>query len=35
VKRVALLFTVTVALVKLTSVNNIEYAPDGRLFAGG
>lgn len=28
-------FTVRELPVKLTSLNNIEYAPDGRLFAGG
>ena len=28
-------FTVRELLVKLTSLNNVEYAPDGRLFAGG
>src|SRR5262245_54137274 len=28
-------FTVHELPVKLTSLNNIEYAPDGRLFAGG
>ena len=28
-------FTVREFPVKLTSLNNIEYAPDGRLFAGG
>lgn len=28
-------FTIRELPVKLTSLNNIEYAPDGRLFAGG
>lgn len=28
-------FTVRELPVKLTSLNNIEYAPDGRVFAGG
>lgn len=28
-------FTVRELPVQLTSINNIEYAPDGRLFAGG
>ena len=28
-------FTVRELPVKLTSLNNVEYAPDGRLFAGG
>ncbi|HSH94915.1 MAG TPA: c-type cytochrome [Roseimicrobium sp.] len=28
-------FTVRELPVKLTSINNVEYAPDGRLFAGG
>jgi len=28
-------FTVRELPVKLTSLNNLEYAPDGRLFAGG
>ncbi|MCE9609839.1 MAG: c-type cytochrome [Chthoniobacter sp.] len=28
-------FTVRELPVKLTNLNNIEYAPDGRLFAGG
>src|SRR4051812_15005014 len=28
-------FTVRELPIKLTSLNNIEYAPDGRLFAGG
>jgi hypothetical protein len=28
-------FTVRELPVKLTSLNNIEYAPDGPLFAGG
>ncbi|MCC6234070.1 MAG: c-type cytochrome [Verrucomicrobiales bacterium] len=28
-------FTVRELPVRLTSLNNIEYAPDGRLFAGG
>src|SRR3984957_1339697 len=28
-------FTVRELPVKLTSLNNIEYAPDGRLFGGG
>jgi hypothetical protein len=28
-------FTVRELPVKLTSLNNIEYAADGRLFAGG
>jgi hypothetical protein len=28
-------FTVRELPVKLTSLNNMEYAPDGRLFAGG
>ncbi len=28
-------FTVEELPVKLTSLNNVEYAPDGRLFAGG
>jgi putative heme-binding domain-containing protein len=28
-------FTIRELPIKLTSLNNIEYAPDGRLFAGG
>lgn len=28
-------FTIRELPVQLTSLNNIEYAPDGRLFAGG
>ncbi|HLX59643.1 MAG TPA: heme-binding protein [Planctomycetota bacterium] len=28
-------FTVRELPVKITSLNNVEYAPDGRLFAGG
>ena len=28
-------FTIRELPVKLTSLNNLEYAPDGRLFAGG
>jgi hypothetical protein len=28
-------FTVRELPLKLTSLNNVEYAPDGRLFAGG
>ena len=28
-------FTVRELPIKLTSLNNLEYAPDGRLFAGG
>jgi putative heme-binding domain-containing protein len=28
-------FTIRELPVKLTSLNNVEYAPDGRLFAGG
>ncbi len=28
-------FTVRELPIKLTSLNNVEYAPDGRLFAGG
>lgn len=28
-------FTIRELPVSLTSLNNIEYAPDGRLFAGG
>src|SRR5262245_32349272 len=28
-------FTVRELPVEITSLNNVEYAPDGRLFAGG